>query len=300
MSSVELPLVTIGIPTYNRANTYLPGALESARNQTYPNLEIVVCDNGSTDKTEEIVEGFDDSRIRYIRHTTNIGANANFNSCLDNARGDLFLLLHDDDRIDSDFVESCLSAADYRTDLGIIRTGTRIIDASGERLREIPNPVAGMTTLEFFQAWFAHKTSLYLCSTLFNTAELVRIGGFKSKHNLFQDVVAEVTLAARFGRVDVEAVKASFRKHSGEITFSAKLRDWCEDSLFLLDAICKLLPEHEDLLRREGLRFFVDFNYRLAHAVGTPLNRLFAFLVVYKCFGFQYLPRSFWRFVRKG
>ena len=67
MSSVTHPLVTIGIPTYNRGDGYLREALESALAQTYENLEIVVSDNCSTDNTGEVVEAYDDPRVSYFR-----------------------------------------------------------------------------------------------------------------------------------------------------------------------------------------------------------------------------------------
>ena len=113
MSNIKSPLVTIGIPTYNRAKAYLKDAIKSAVDQTYPNIEILISDNGSTDNTQLLVKSFDDPRIRYIKQENNIGANNNFNYCVMNAKGDYFLLLHDDDLIDKDFVEVCIHAAKF-------------------------------------------------------------------------------------------------------------------------------------------------------------------------------------------
>ena len=76
------PLVTIGIPTYNRADGYLKEAIESVINQTYSNLEIIISDNCSSDDTGLVVKSFKDQRIHYYRHDENIGANNNFNFCL--------------------------------------------------------------------------------------------------------------------------------------------------------------------------------------------------------------------------
>ncbi len=61
------PLVTIAIPTYNRADGYLKQALQSAVNQTYKNIEIVVSDNCSPDNTEAVVRSYTDPRIRYFQ-----------------------------------------------------------------------------------------------------------------------------------------------------------------------------------------------------------------------------------------
>lgn len=289
----NLPLVTIGVPTYNRADGYLKQALESAVNQTYQNIEIIVADNCSTDHTESVVKGFSDPHIRYFKHTKNIGANKNFNFCLEQARGDYFLLLHDDDLIDEDFVEICMKSANYATDIGLIRTGTRIIDSHRAVLREWPNMVGGLSTEDFFMGWFTGKTTLFLCSTLFNIKRLREIGGFKSKHNLFQDVIAEVQLAARFGRVDVQDVKASFRHHTLQNTVAAKVNEWCEDSLMLLDVMCDLVSENKALMRSQGMRFLCKRNYSRVRAIKSPTERFITYLSVFKKFDYRCFPPIF-------
>ena len=285
MTQKVQPLVTIGIPTYNRADGYLGQTLESALSQTYPNVEIVVSDNCSTDHTESLVTGLADPRVRYFRQARNIPANDNFNFCLEQAKGDYFLLLHDDDMIDEDFVDVCMRAADYDTDMGLIRTGMRKIDAHGKVLEERPNLVGGLSADEFFLAWLGGKTPMHLCCSLFNTKRLKEIGGFNSKHQLFQDVIAEVQLAAKFGRVDIQDAKASFRTHAATRTHAHKVSAWCEDSLILLDIMCDLVPEgSRELVRRKGMRFFTRHNYVLAQQVRSPIDRLVAYLVVFRTF----------------
>lgn len=281
-------LVSIGIPTYNRADGYLRKCIESAVNQTYANIELIISDNCSNDGTAELVTGFSDSRIRYFRHRKNIGANNNFNYCLDQARGDYFLLLHDDDLIDNDFIELCMKAVDYDRGVGLIRSGTRLIDSHGQTIQEMPNDVIGRSTEDFFLDWFNHKTALYLCSSLFHAGYLKAIGGFSSRHNLFQDVVAEVQLAATHGRVDLKSIKASFRKHEGERTFEAKVKAWCEDSLDLLTLICELATERKPLIRKKGMQFFGNLNFKRAMAVPSPTGRIKALLTVLNQFGFRY------------
>ncbi len=68
-----LPLVTIGIPTYNQQE-YLAAAVESALAQQYPNLEIIVADDCSTDETEKIVQPYLlDKRLKYFKNENNVG-----------------------------------------------------------------------------------------------------------------------------------------------------------------------------------------------------------------------------------
>jgi glycosyltransferase involved in cell wall biosynthesis len=255
--------------------------------QTYPNLEIIISDNCSNDGTETLVKSFADSRTRYIKQKKNIGANNNFNYCVEQARGVYFLLLHDDDLIDSDFIEVCLKAANYREDVGLIRTGMRRIDSNGKTIRENENLVNCLSTDAFFLGWFTGKTPMHLCNTIFNTRRLKEIGGFQSKHNVFQDVFAEVILAAKFGRVDIRAIKASFRSHPSQITNAVHIKSWCEDSLILLDTICKLATENSTLLREVGLRFFSNHNYKIASTIKSPLQRFFAYVFVFRSFNCQ-------------
>ena len=288
--SVPFPLVSIAIPTYNRANEFLKQAIHAALEQTYPNIEIIVSNNHSTDNTEEIVKSFADPRVRYFRQPTNIGYMKNYDFCLEQARGAYFSLLPDDDLMDKDFIDVCMKAANYKTDVGIIRAGTRVIGHEGDVRAVYPNGAAGLPTLEFFLAWFSGKTGPYLCSTLFNTERLREIGGIQHKYNMLHDVSTIFKLTAQFGRVDVEEVKASFRKHYGDVTFNETVARWCDDSIMLLDLMCDLVPEKKDLIRDKGTRFLAYLCYNRASAVRSSVWRLYAFFTVFFKFRFQHLP----------
>ncbi len=284
------PLVTIAIPTYNRADSYLKLAIQSAVSQTYTNIEIIVSDNCSTDNTEIVVKEFNDPRIRYFKHSKSIGYIDNANFCVEQARGDYLLLLHDDDLIDHDFIEVCLKAVNYTNDIAIIRTGTRWIDSEGNVIKELPNKACGLSLEALFRAHFAGKSGMYLCSTLFNTKRLREIGGFHSKHNLFEDVMAMIKLAAKHGRQDIDEIKASNRKHPSELTFSTKIYSWCEESNDLIDLMCGLISENKNIVRAEGMRALSEYIYRLTSKIKSPLESFITYLIVFKKFEFKYLP----------
>ncbi|MGH7828212.1 MAG: glycosyltransferase family 2 protein [Candidatus Binatia bacterium] len=285
------PLVSIAIPTYNRAARYLPLTLDSALAQTYPEIEVIVSDNASSDHTTDLVLGHRDRRIRYFRQENNIGPYDNWRCCLQQARGNYFLLLHDDDLIDCDFVESCVKAAQEQRGAGVIRTGTRVIDDEGVTVWEARNQVNGLPLDEFFRAWFAGNTAWYMVSTLFRTKALREIGGFRSRNHMVQDGVAIALLASRHGRVDVEEVKASFRKHSGELTFANKVTCWSEDFLCLLDLMCELTPPSKRaVLRREGMRFFARLSFDRAAAIRSRRDRASAYRHVLKLFSYNNFP----------
>lgn len=284
----SFPLVTIAIPTYNRAE-YLAQALESAVNQTYQHIEILVSDNCSTDNTESVVTGFTDPRIRYVKQRENIGPDPNWNFCLQQAKGAFFLLLQDDDVIDDRLVEVCMKAANYSTDVGIIRTGTRVIDSDGKVLRERKNIAGGLSTEEFIMTLLSGKLNMYLCGSLFNTKNLKEIcdsyavwTGTRYRH--WEDVYAEIQVATRFRRIDVEEVLASFRKHSTQLTFRVNIRDWIEDSNIFLDSICDLVPKNKISIRKKGMEYFFEHNYCLASQIKSSVKRLLAYGLVYHHF----------------
>jgi glycosyltransferase involved in cell wall biosynthesis len=285
------PLVTIAIPTYNRADSYLPQALKSALNQTYPNLEIIVSDNCSTDNTQAFVTGIADPRLRYFRHNVNIGSSPNQNFCVEQASGKYLLILHDDDLIDDDFVESCIRALSGAEDAGIIQTGTRLIDSQGKPIGDVPNLAKGLSTDAFFRKWFSRQVPVHLCHTLFNTQRLREIGGFKSKYNCYDDSMAVVLLAAKYGRVDICEVKASFRMHGDQKGVATNITEWCEDSLDLLNLMRELSPANKNEVFREGLRFFSRANYRrVRRSSNSPFQRFIATFQVLRYFKFYQLP----------
>jgi glycosyltransferase involved in cell wall biosynthesis len=285
------PLVTIAIPTYNRVDSYLPQALKSALNQTYPNLQIIVSDNCSTDGTQAFVSGIADPRLRYFRHPSNIGSAANFNFCVGQAKGKYLLMLHDDDLIDNDFVESCIEAANGSSDAGIVRTGVRMIDSQGNVLAEVPNLAAGLSLDGFFRKWFSRQAPIHLCHTLFDTQRLREAGGFKSKYNCYEDTKAVVLIAAKYGRVDVREAKASFRIHQDQKGFATQISEWCQDSLDLLNLMRDLAPENKDEVFREGQRFFSRNNYRrVRRSSNSTCQRFIATFQVLRHFRFRQLP----------
>lgn len=103
------PLVTIGIPTYNRAET-AERAARSALAQDHREVEVIVSDDASPDDTRERLERLaaEDRRLRYVRQPANLGHALNFQHVLEQARGEYFMWLSDDDWIDPAYVARCL------------------------------------------------------------------------------------------------------------------------------------------------------------------------------------------------
>jgi glycosyltransferase involved in cell wall biosynthesis len=240
-----------------------------------------VSDNCSSDNTSEIVSSYTDPRLRYVRQKENIGANNNFNFCVQEAQGSYFLLFPDDDIIDPDFVSSCMEAAGGITDYGVIRTGTRLIDGDGNLIRDMPNRAAGHDYNAFFRDWMKGWFTSYVCSTLFNTQMLKDIGGFQSHHGLFQDLMALARLIARGGHCNVVESKASFRRHDENYGNAESLRAWCEDGVQLAQVIASEAPVDGEALYRESMKYLCWTVYGYAgRFLPSRIERLRAYRMI--------------------
>src|SRR5437763_494712 len=96
------PLLTIAVPTYNRAGCLrelLSGLADQLQNES--RVELIISDNASPDETPAVVQEFAARglRVRYMRNTQNIGPDANFLQCFEQARGKYVWLFSDDDLI---------------------------------------------------------------------------------------------------------------------------------------------------------------------------------------------------------
>lgn len=102
----SLPMVSILIPVYNR-ESLIAESLQSALNQTFTDIEIIVVDNASSDGTWKICQSFaaKDDRIRLFRNDTNIGPVRNWLRCISEARGEFGKILFSDDLMFPEFLE---------------------------------------------------------------------------------------------------------------------------------------------------------------------------------------------------
>lgn len=118
----QFPLVSIIITTYNRIKL-LPKAIESSQEQDYPNLEIVISDNCSSDGTEELVKKYlSDSRVRYFRNTENLGMLGNFRKATyEYSKGSFITYVNSDDYLtDKNYVSDAVKLYNSDNDICIV------------------------------------------------------------------------------------------------------------------------------------------------------------------------------------
>ena len=126
------PLVSVGLPVYNGEN-YIVEAIHSVLGQTLTDLELIIQDNASTDRTEEICRALQakDSRIRYFRNPRNLGAAPNYNLTYSLARGRYFKWLAHDDRIEPGYLEAAVATLEAQPDVVLCNSVVRYIDGEG-------------------------------------------------------------------------------------------------------------------------------------------------------------------------
>lgn len=117
-----VPKVSIYIPAYNCADT-ICDAIDSALNQTFTDLEVCICDDGSTDETPNILKRYfsNNPRVRWVRQE-NGGIGKASNTALGLCRGIYVGQLDSDDYLATDVVEKCVAALDKNPNLGLVYT----------------------------------------------------------------------------------------------------------------------------------------------------------------------------------
>jgi len=137
--TVEKPRVSIGLPVYN-GERHLSSALDGILRQTFEDFEIVISDNASTDRTQEICSQYckKDERIRYSRNDTNIGSARNFNKVFELSRGSYFAWAAHDDLYGNRYLESCVEVLDNDPSVSLCHSLIGVVDELG-----VPIPTTG-------------------------------------------------------------------------------------------------------------------------------------------------------------
>lgn len=131
----ETPLVSVCIPTFNREKI-IAHTLESAMNQSYKNIEIIISDNCSTDNTFEILKKYSekDTRIKLFRMKENKGPVENWKNCFVNSSGKFIKYLWSDDYIDVDFIEKAVN--EFEDDIGFVYASVKWYDVKSMKVHQ--------------------------------------------------------------------------------------------------------------------------------------------------------------------
>ena len=126
------PQVSIGMPVYN-GEKFICEALDSLLKQEFTDFELIISDNASTDRTEDICREYaaKDPRIRYLRQPYNIGGQKNFSFVVDESRSQYFTWLAHDDVLNDSFLDNCVDFLDNNPGVALVSGDFLAISESG-------------------------------------------------------------------------------------------------------------------------------------------------------------------------
>lgn len=193
----DKPRLSIGLPVYN-GEKYLAEAIHSILGQTLSDFELIICDNASTDNTQDICQAYSerDGRIRYFRNQENIGAMQNWYRTFQLSSGEYFLGAAHDDVFHPDFAEQCLSVLDQSPEVVVCFTKTKIIDEHGNFVRNFEGEADLTSNRSYVRLYNALSTDL-LCIQLLG---VIRSGAFRRTreysgyYGCDRNVLAELSL----------------------------------------------------------------------------------------------------------
>jgi glycosyltransferase involved in cell wall biosynthesis len=199
------PKVSIGMPVFN-AERFVGRAIRSILEQTYADLELIVSDNASTDRTREICEEMarQDPRMRLVTNPSNIGAAANFNQVLTLSRGTYFKWACGDDWCAPMMVERCVAVLDANPDVVACFGRVQIVDEQGNPVRlhsdELDLRTPDVRTR--LRLAIGHGGLLHVLQGLMRADVLKRIGHMLAFYTSDVVLMAELALWGKFHEVD--------------------------------------------------------------------------------------------------
>lgn len=130
-------LVSIILPTYN-GEKYIRQAIDSCINQTYKNFELIIVDDGSYDKTFEIVKYYcQEKRIKYLKHKKNLGLAQALNTGFKNAKGEYLTWASDDNFYDNKAIEVLIKKLILNQEISFVYSDFYQVDENGKIKKRI-------------------------------------------------------------------------------------------------------------------------------------------------------------------
>jgi glycosyltransferase involved in cell wall biosynthesis len=153
------PLISVIMPAYNAA-AYLTQAINSILSQTYSNFELIILNDGSTDQTEELIQSFSDTRIKYINNQRNLGIVATLNKGFTAAQGEYVARMDADDICFPVRLEHQINFLESHPSIGVLGSAIQLIDQRGRNLHKgfFPNDDALIRWAMMFTNPIAHPT----------------------------------------------------------------------------------------------------------------------------------------------
>jgi hypothetical protein len=235
------PRVSILVPAFNAAK-FLRQALDSMLAQTYPDIEIILLDDASSDATAAIAEEYR-GRIAYIRQTRNLGIYENVNVGIERATGELIATYHSDDIYLPTIVEEQVAYLSRHPAVGAVFCADIFVDADGfeyGRMR-LPAEVRGERPLSYgdvLNALLTYKNRFLVCPTAMVRASVHRdVGNYRqSEYRNTADLEMWLRISRSFPIAILEKHLMQYRHfHGNSSQRYHHLRTAPENFFFIMD-----------------------------------------------------------------
>ena len=207
------PRVTVFIPVNNREH-YITTAIDSILQQDFTDFELLIVDDGSTDRTVEVVSGYEDSRIRLECNGRNLGIPATRNRGLALAQGEYIALLDSDDYAYPWRLRRQVEYLDRHPHVVQVGGWCTLMDAEGKPLRRIRRQP---TRPEDVDVHLVYHCALINRTIMGRTAGL-REFGYDEKFSRCQDYELHGRLAERHAMANMPEILVCGREHPGRVT----------------------------------------------------------------------------------
>ena len=209
-AQMNQPLVSIIVPCYNHA-AYIEACIESVLQQTYPNIELIVIDDGSTDESPKILEGLHHRHGFYYEHQGNMGFARTLNKAISIAKGKYVAYIGSDDIMLADKTEKQVAFLESRSDIAVCGGNVIAINAQGD---ELPNQYAPLYRELDFEDVFLGKTPGIAAPTAMIRKEVLDKEGNYDPSIALEDMYMWLKLTSRGYKIaGLESVLIYYRKH---------------------------------------------------------------------------------------
>lgn len=207
------PKISIAIPAYKSA--FLKQAIDSVLGQTFADWELIIINDASPEPVSEIVNGYEDSRIRYYINETNLGMEnpaMNWNRCLSYAKGEFFCLLCDDDYYEPSFVEEMLALAAKYPNVSVFRSRAKLIDENNQVLDYYPSAPEWESCLDYLWHRVSRVRRQTISEFLLHRKHIVSLGGYVSLPKAwFADEISVYRFSGKNGIASTNLFLVGFR-----------------------------------------------------------------------------------------
>jgi glycosyltransferase involved in cell wall biosynthesis len=209
-----MPLVSVIIPTYNRARL-VAGAVRSVLQQSYNDFEIIVVDDCGTDTTPAVIADFREPAIRYFRHDRRLGGAAARNTGIHHSTGEYIAFLDDDDEWYPEKLDRQVSAMLASSPaVGAVYTGYFVVDRSGGRER---GQVVPTERGDLYEALLAGNCVGTASSMLLRRSCFDKTGIFDERLASFQDYDLWLRIARKYYFECIRQPLVKYFVHEGQI-----------------------------------------------------------------------------------